>query len=371
MDWKIPEGAVRFYTADTIEESVSQIRDAGAISGAFVECGEIGRSVEGRPIWGIRVGDGPRRVSLIAGAHADEPIGPMTALALARWLSSDGGGKALADEFSFFICPHVNPDGAERNRKWLSDPLDPVTYLKGTLREPPGEDIEFGYPRREGAFEFEGKTLGPLGPLRPENAVVAEFLGASAPFAYHASLHGMAFCEGAWFLIGRDWAERTGALRRRLTAHCARLGVGHYDIDRRGEKGFFRIAHGYSTTPTHLGMRKFFLEAGDPETADLFHPNSMEWIGALGGEPLVMVSELPLFRICVPYEWDEPPGPDTPSAQMRERMPEARLALESGDEGPLRELLNEFEVRATPLAVQVELQGLMVLEALEFLRGAH
>ena len=36
----------------------------------------IGRSREGNPIYGYRLGEGEIGVSLIAGCHADEPVGP-------------------------------------------------------------------------------------------------------------------------------------------------------------------------------------------------------------------------------------------------------------------------------------------------------
>ena len=41
---------------------------------------EIGRSRDCRPIGAWRGGQGPLSVSLVAGCHADEPVGPATAL---------------------------------------------------------------------------------------------------------------------------------------------------------------------------------------------------------------------------------------------------------------------------------------------------
>ena len=71
----------------------------------------IGCSREGRPISAYRIGDGPRRVSLIGGCHADEPVGPRFLRRLVRFLAGPGG-TVLRKAATWFVVPHVNPDGA-------------------------------------------------------------------------------------------------------------------------------------------------------------------------------------------------------------------------------------------------------------------
>ena len=54
---------------------------------------ELGRSRENRPIYGFRTGNpAGRRVSIIAGAHADEPVGPELARRLVNAMPLDGRG---------------------------------------------------------------------------------------------------------------------------------------------------------------------------------------------------------------------------------------------------------------------------------------
>lgn len=115
-------------------------------------------------------------------------------------------------------------------------------------------------------------------------------------------------------------------------------------------------------------MRAFFKREGHVDTADLFHPNSMEWVNSQGGDLLVMVSELPLFTIGIPYEWCDPPGDETPFLRIRTELPGARANLIAGDAGPILSLLEKYRVRPTPLLAQIRMQGAMILSALDFLR---
>lgn len=312
-------------------------------------------------------------MSLVAGAHADEPVGPATAFALLRALVEDPELSGWLDAFRFFICPQINPDGAERNRVWFADPPDAMTYLEHAVRETPGEDIEFGYPRAAGAFSSAEDPLvaEELPALRPENEAVAEFLRRGGPYAFHASLHGMGFSEGAWFLIGESWVERVPPLMERIAGRVEAAGWPRNHVDRRGEKGFRRIGRGFSTTPNHVAMRRFFLDAGDAATASLFHPSSMEFVQILGGDPLVMVSELPLFLVDGAERGGGPEEVGMRQERLREEMMRARAELMRGEDGraAARARLDGLGVRAAPLREQVALQSIMIFEALDFLEG--
>jgi len=226
----------------------------------------IGHSEQGRPIEAFVLGDGPKRVSLVAGAHADEPIGPITL----RQLQEPMPG------FTFYIVPDVNPDGAERNRTWFGAWPDLASYRTHRFREPPGRDVEFGYPE-----------------MRPENRAVAKFLRAHGPFDLHMSLHGMGEADGALLLIDKHWVDRTVELRAAYAESLRAAGLPLLDWDRKGEKGFSYIGPGFWTTPESVAMRAFF--ADDPEMAAKFHLNSMEFVRSLGGDPLCLVTEIPLF----------------------------------------------------------------------------
>ena len=268
-------------------------------SAQAAELTEIGRSRDGRAIRAWRGGRGPLSVSLVAGCHADEPVGPSTLRRFCGWLATRPAHHPAIAEVCWWIIPHANPDGEAANAVWAARTrmvadhqgaadrgVDLAAYSAGVVREPPGEDVEFGFPRSDQDRE-----------ARPENRAMAGFLADGAPYAVHGLLHGMAFAPGPWFLIEAGWGGRTAALRERLRERVREMGYLLFDPDRGGEKGFTRIDEGFTTRPDSGAMRRHFLDRGHPETAALFRPSSMEHVRSLGGDPLTFVSEMPLFLL--------------------------------------------------------------------------
>ena len=323
----------------------------------------LGRSREGREIEGYRLGRGGLRVSLIAGCHADEPVGPAMLRRLAACLAARPADDPLLAQVTWSIVPHVNPDGEARNAAWSSETLpaadarggedrvyDLYLYRRHVVREPPGDDMEFGFPR--GADDASA---------RPENRAVAAFLAQGAPFHLHASFHSIAFAAGPWFLLEETWIDRTAELRESVRRRARAMGYQPFDVDRGGEKGFRRIDLGFTTRPDSRAMIRWFEERGDPETAAKFRPSSMEFVRSLGGDPLTIVSEMPLFLRRLP------PGdtgrPDDP--HLRAFL--ARLAGQT-PEGMQAEI-EKAGVRGMPIRDQMRLQLAYLEEALAAARG--
>jgi hypothetical protein len=328
---------------------------------------ELGVSREGRPIMGYRVGRGRVRVSLLAGCHADEPVGPRLLRHLVPLLASLPPEHDLLDGIQWWIVPHANPDGELRNRSWqegLERALDLPAYLRGALRELPGDDMEFGFPRGSGD---DG--------ARPENqAILRWWRSGDEPFHLHVSLHGMAFAAGPWFLLEPAWIDRTAGLRRSLSRLVGAMGYELHDVERRGEKGFVRVEKGFATRPDSQAMRRHFLERDDPETASRFRPSSMEAVRALGGDPLTLVPELPLF--LTPGVGRELGPPDPVAEAWRERIAgwRARLAHEEMAEATAREVRAEAEragLRPMPLRDQLALQWAFIVAGVERVRDGR
>ncbi len=317
----------------------------------------LGHSRKGQTIEGYRLGRGPLHVSLIAGCHADEPVGPAMLRRLVAFLIGRPENDPLLTAIIWSIVPHVNPDGEARNAAWSASTVPAIDhlgredraydlslYMNHVLRERPGDDMEFGFPR----------DAGDTG-ARPENLAVARFLAEGAPFHLHASFHGISFTPGPWFLIEEVWIDRTVGLREALRRRVREMGYQPFDVDRGGEKGFRRIDEGFTTRPDSRSMIRWFEERNDPETAAKFRPSSMEYVRSLGGEPFTMVSEMPLF--LRPLEPGETGRPDDP--HFRAFLD--RIAGRSA--GEVRAEMERSGVRGMPIRDQMRLQ-------LEFLNQA-
>ena len=271
----------------------------------------IGLSRASRPVRAFVVGDGPVRISLLAGCHADEPVGPRLLRHLVTYLTALSCDHPLLRDHQWWIVPHINPDGEEVNRPWQVRDVatyDLVRYLRHAVRELPGDDIEFGFPRDADDRE-----------ARPENRAVASWWNTtSEPFHLHATLHGMAFAAGPWFLVEEEWKHRIDEFKRACADRTLALGYALHDVERHGEKGFFRLEKGFCTRPDSRTMRQHFLDQGDPATARLFRPSSMETARALGGDPLTLVSEMPLF--ITPGVGENLGPPDPVAAEWKRKI---------------------------------------------------
>lgn len=277
---------------------------------------EIGRSRQGRPVVAYQIGDGPLRVSLVGGCHADEPVGPRFLAQFVRYLAG-GDGAGLRDAASWHVIPHLNPDGAAANAAWQTpgaEEYDLIEFLRHRQRELPGDDIEFGFPRSP-------DDTG----ARPENLAAADFWRRAGPFHLHASLHGMSVAAGPYFLLEHSWWPRFESAARHLAGDVRRAGYALHDVERQGEKGFRRLAGGFCSRPGSRTMRQHFLDRGEPRVADRFRPSSMECVRSLGGDPLTLVTEMPLF--LVPGVGRELGPPDPALVRWQERIGswEARL----------------------------------------------
>lgn len=342
-------------SADVFDE----MRSACASNPDLATFETIGESEEGRPIAGVTLGSGPRLATLVAGAHADEPVGPETlrtlvleGLAARGWGAPDGGLEALFEHWTLRIVPHVNPDAEARNAAWISafDATRPVAtlaaYLRHRLREAPGRDVEFAFPD-----------------ARTETAAATRFLFSDVAPDLHVSLHSMGFSEGALLLIDRDHLATAEPLRDAFRRAACVAGLALHDHDRGGDKGFLYGGAGFTSTPRGEAMRDHFLALGDADTAARFGLSSMETAARAADRagaplPLAIVTELPLFVLEAPHE-HLPGVPDLLNrwAEMKDAAAEA-----VSHEARLEALVAPLGMRALDPATAVRLH-LATLEA--------
>ena len=324
---------------------------------------EIGRSRRGRPVFAYRIGRGPLRVSLIGGCHADEPVGPRFLGRLVRFLAGPAGAE-LRRAATWSVIPHVNPDGEEANAAWQTtgaERYDFVSYLRHRVREFPGDDIEFGFP--DGADD-EG--------ARPEDRAAWQFWQGAAPFDLHVSMHGMSVAAGPYFLVERSWWPRLGEMAAALTREVEGAGYTLHDVERHGEKGFHRLGRGFCSRPDSRAMRRHFLDLEDPGTAARFRPSSMEAVRSLGGDPLTLVTEMPLF--ITPGVGAELGPPDPALMRWRERIAgwEVRIREAARVEAEVRGEAERAGLVAMPVRDQMRFQWAFIRAGLAAcgLRGA-
>lgn len=173
----------------------------------------VGTSRAGTPLWLLSVGHGSRHALVVAGPHANEPVGGGTVLRLAERALADPRLCEGADTtWNLLLC--LDPDGARRNEGWLAGPYTLHNYFRKFFRPGFLEQPEW---LPEGA---DGATL-------PETRALLDVQDELRPF-FQCSLHGVDV-GGAFVELTRDLP----GLDRRVARTASRLGIprelGPYD----------------------------------------------------------------------------------------------------------------------------------------------
>ncbi|MFF1700939.1 M14 family zinc carboxypeptidase [Streptomyces sp. NPDC058252] len=173
----------------------------------------VGTSRAGAPLWLLSVGHGSRQALVVAGPHANEPVGGATALRLAERALADPRLTEGADAtWNLLLC--LDPDGARRNEAWLSGPYTLGNYFRHFFRPGFLEQPEW---LPEGA---DGAGL-------PETRALLDLQDELRPFL-QCSLHGVDV-GGAFVELTRELP----GLAQRVAHSAARLGIprelGPYD----------------------------------------------------------------------------------------------------------------------------------------------
>ncbi|MEU6067885.1 MULTISPECIES: M14 family zinc carboxypeptidase [Streptomyces] len=173
----------------------------------------IGTSRAGAPLWLLSVGHGSRQALVVAGPHANEPVGGATVLRLAERTLADSRLTEAADTtWNLLLC--LDPDGSRRNEGWLSGPYTLDHYFRNFFR--PG-------------FLEQPEWLpdGAAAAVLPETRALLELQDELRPFL-QCSLHGVDV-GGGFVELTRDLP----GLARRVAHSAARLGIprelGAYD----------------------------------------------------------------------------------------------------------------------------------------------
>ncbi|MGQ4511381.1 M14 family zinc carboxypeptidase [Streptomyces sp. DW26H14] len=174
---------------------------AAALAAAYPERAalrRIGRSRGGEPLTLLTVGHGARDVLVVAGPHANEPVGGATALRLAEHLldavPGEGPGAAV---WHLLIC--LDPDGARRNERWLQGPMTFGHHFRRMFRPNFYEQPEWLHTRSEAE-------------LLPETRALVDLQDEIRPFLQF-SLHGVDI-GGSFVQLTRSLPGLAGPLAR-------------------------------------------------------------------------------------------------------------------------------------------------------------
>jgi g-D-glutamyl-meso-diaminopimelate peptidase len=190
------------YTFDIMERQIQGLKARYP----FLEVGTAGYSVLGKPLYVIRLGRGPNRVSYNASHHGNEWITtPLLMKFIENFSKAYAAGGALRgystvdiwNRSSMYIVPMVNPDGVDMVTYWPNYPdavyvqaarlnttgLPLPNVWKANIR---GTDLNLNYPaewEREHELEQAEGITGPAprdygGPYplsEPESTAMANF----------------------------------------------------------------------------------------------------------------------------------------------------------------------------------------------------
>jgi carboxypeptidase T len=113
------EAIAAYHSAETLEHDLRQLAESQP---EIAELREIGRSLENRPIWALRIGErrGSEHKLLFMGCHhAREWVSVEVPYLLAKHLVEDAGQPPVRQWLQrgeIWIAPMVNPDGHEYSR---------------------------------------------------------------------------------------------------------------------------------------------------------------------------------------------------------------------------------------------------------------
>lgn len=156
---------------------------------ALARLRQIGASRAGEPLWLLSVGSTTTAPSVlvVAGAHANEPVGGATAIALARHLIRVPAAPAtVTATWHFLLC--ADPDGAALHR--TPRPYSLLDYHRNFFRPPGPEQPEWA------------PSLLPPDRLPPETLALTRLIDELRP-ALQVSLHGTDL-GGSWVQLTRD-----------------------------------------------------------------------------------------------------------------------------------------------------------------------
>ncbi|GHE80355.1 hydroxylacyl-CoA dehydrogenase [Streptomyces longispororuber] len=186
----------------SVPELHARARELAALRPDLCTLRQVGTSRAGRPLHLLSVGRSASAVLVVAGAHANEPTGGSTLLALADWAVRDPGLRDGAS-WHFLLC--ADPDGASLHR--TPAPRTLLEYHRHFFRPAGPEQPEWS------------PSVLPPDRLPPETLALKGVIDELRPYV-QVSLH-CTDLGGSWVQLTRD----IPGLAEPFARSAARLGI--------------------------------------------------------------------------------------------------------------------------------------------------
>lgn len=159
----------------TIDELNLQAADLCRHNPKTLSRHRIGSSRLGEPIYELVVGSGEQHALITGGVHPNEPIGGVTALALARLLATRAD---IADRlgYTWHIIPCIDPDGTRLNEGWFAGTESRGEYGRHFFRPAPDEQVEWTFPLHYKDLYFDRVMPETLAMMRTIDRVKPTFM---------------------------------------------------------------------------------------------------------------------------------------------------------------------------------------------------
>jgi protein MpaA len=166
---------------------------------------ELGRSSDGRPLWGATLGQGARPLLVVGGVHGDEPSSVEAVVGLVGRLTV---GPHPEDVGPLIVIPALNPDGLARG-------------LKNSARD---VDLNRNFPARNWQAQHAPGYFPGAAPLsEPEPRLLVDLVEAHAP-------RGVVAVHAPFACVNFDGPPAAAAWAAEVAAACgwpARGDIGY------------------------------------------------------------------------------------------------------------------------------------------------
>ncbi len=149
----------------------------------------LGTSTQGRPITGVRVGNGPRKLVLVGATHGYPERNTFELVAqLAAHFTAQP--EAVPATISLYIIPLLNPDGLELQTRFNANRVDLNRNMDTSADDCPENDWQHIVA---GAYGIPVDTGGPYSESEVESRLIRDFLLDADGVVFYHSNAGVVF----------------------------------------------------------------------------------------------------------------------------------------------------------------------------------